>query len=139
MSTFLLEIGLEEVPAHLVKSSENQLIERTRNFLAEHRLTVGAINPYSTPRRLAVELTDVAEKSESLSEEKRGPSIERAKDANGEWTKAAMGFARGQGATPDDFETRDGYVWLTKHTEGVPAKDILVKIGAEVVSEMKFS
>ncbi|MCI2151682.1 glycine--tRNA ligase subunit beta [Leuconostoc mesenteroides] len=139
MSTFLLEIGLEEVPAHLVASSENQLIERTRNFLAEHRLTVGAINPYSTPRRLAVELTDVAEKSESLSEEKRGPSIERAKDANGEWTKAAMGFARGQGATPDDFETRDGYVWLTKHTEGVPAKNILVKIGAEVVSEMKFS
>ena len=37
MSTFLLEIGLEEVPAHLVTSSENQLIERTRNFLAEHR------------------------------------------------------------------------------------------------------
>ncbi|HAV51861.1 MAG TPA: glycine--tRNA ligase subunit beta, partial [Leuconostoc mesenteroides] len=105
MSTFLLEIGLEEVPAHLVTSSENQLIERTRNFLAEHRLIVGAINPYSTPRRLPVELTDVAEKSESLSEEKRGPSIERAKDANGEWTKAAMGFARGQGATPDDFET----------------------------------
>lgn len=133
MSTFLLEIGLEEVPAHLVTSSENQLIERTKNFLAEHRLPVGAIKPYSTPRRLAVELTDVAEKSESLSEEKRGPSIERAKDANGEWTKAAMGFARGQGATPDDFETRDGYVWLTKHTEGVPAKDILFKIGEEVI------
>ncbi|KAI3473751.1 hypothetical protein Pfo_031483 [Paulownia fortunei] len=65
------EIGLEEIPAHLVTSSENQLIERTKKFLSEHRLTVGDIKPYSTPRRLAVVLTDVAETSESLSEEKR--------------------------------------------------------------------
>ncbi|GMA68815.1 glycine--tRNA ligase beta subunit [Leuconostoc litchii] len=139
MSTFLLEIGLEEVPAHLVTSSEGQLIERTKKFLTEHRLTVGAVKPYSTPRRLAIQLTDVAAESKSLSEEKRGPSIDRAKDDAGQWTKAALGFARGQGATPEDFETRDGYVWLTKHTEGVPAKDILAKIGDEVVSEMKFS
>lgn len=139
MSTFLLEIGLEEIPAHLVTSSENQLIERTKKFLSEHRLTVGDIKPYSTPRRLAVVLTDVAETSESLSEEKRGPSVNRAQDENGNWTKAALGFARGQGANPEAFEIKDGYVWLTKHTAGVAANEILAKIGDEVVAQMKFS
>lgn len=139
MSTFLLEIGLEEIPAHLVTSSENQLIERTKKFLSEHRLTVGDIKPYSTPRRLAVVLTDVAETSESLSEEKRGPSVDRAQDENGNWTKAALGFARGQGANPEAFEIKDGYVWLTKRTAGVAANEILAKIGDEVVAQMKFS
>lgn len=139
MSTFLLEIGLEEVPAHLVTPSEAQLVSRTEAFLAAHRLTVGEIKPFSTPRRLAVQLLDVAAESEALSEEKRGPSIDRAKDDTGNWTKAAQGFARGQGATPDDFEARDGYVWLTKETPGVPAAEILSQIGEEVVAQMKFT
>ncbi|MGL5465825.1 MAG: glycine--tRNA ligase subunit beta, partial [Leuconostoc lactis] len=134
MSTFLLEIGLEEVPAHLVTPSEAQLVTRTAAFLAEHRLAVGEIKAYSTPRRLAVQLLDVAAESETLSEEKRGPSIDRAKDEQGNWTKAAQGFARGQGATPEDFEERDGYVWLTKTTPGVPAAEILAQIGDEVVA-----
>ncbi len=55
MSTFLLEIGLEEVPAHLVTPSEAQLVTRTAAFLAEHRLAVGEIKAYSTPRRIAVQ------------------------------------------------------------------------------------
>jgi len=139
MSTFLLEIGLEEMPAHLVTSSEAQLIARTTEFLSEHRLSVGHIQPYSTPRRLAVELIDISSESEALSEEKRGPSIERAKDDNGNWSKAAQGFARGQGMAPENFEERDGYVWLTKHTPGVSAADILASIGEEVIAQMKFT
>lgn len=139
MSTFLLEIGLEELPAHLVTSSEEQLIERTTKFLAEHRLSVGEIKPFSTPRRLAVQLIDISLESEALSEEKRGPAINRAKDEQGGWSKAAQGFARGQGASPEDFEEREGYVWLTKHTPGESATSILSKIGDEVVSQMKFT
>lgn len=139
MSTFLLEIGLEEIPAHLVTSAESQLVELTQHFLNDHRLEVESIKPYSTPRRLAVQLIGVADSSKSLSEEKRGPSIERAKDANGEWSKAAQGFARGQQANTSDFEERDGYVWLTKRTPGVDANVILEKIGEEVIKKMKFT
>ncbi|WP_294976784.1 glycine--tRNA ligase subunit beta [uncultured Leuconostoc sp.] len=139
MSTFLLEIGLEEIPAHLVTSSEAQLIARTTKFLSDHRLSVGHIQPYSTPRRLAVALIDVSSESEALSEEKRGPSIERATNDNGDWSKAAQGFARGQGMTPENFEEHDGYVWLTKHTAGIPSDTILANIGEEVVAQMKFT
>ncbi|WEV55084.1 glycine--tRNA ligase subunit beta [Leuconostocaceae bacterium ESL0723] len=139
MANFALEIGLEEMPAHLVTSSEKQLVDRVHDFLDEHRLSVAAIKPFSTPRRLAVMLVDVAEKSESISEERRGPALERAKDDDGNWSKAAQGFARGQKTTPDELTSRDGYLWYTQEIAGEPAADILSRLGDEVVSEMKFS
>lgn len=137
--TFLLEIGLEEVPAHLVTGAAEQLVKRTQAFLEQHRLDVAEIKSYSTPRRLAVQLIDVAENSASIDEEYRGPSLKIAKDDTGNWSKAAQGFARGKGATPDDFVEKDGYVFVSKHISGVPAIDILANIGSEVVEQMKFS
>ncbi|CAH1852147.1 glycine--tRNA ligase subunit beta [Convivina praedatoris] len=139
MATFILEIGLEEVPAHLVTSSEEQLLQRVRDFMADHRLSYGQLKGLSTPRRLAVQITDLAAESESISEEKRGPAIERAKDADGNWSKAAQGFARGQGTTPENLMQRDGYVWFNKVLTGEPAADILAKLGDEVVMQMKFT
>ncbi|CAH1852935.1 glycine--tRNA ligase subunit beta [Convivina intestini] len=139
MATFILEIGLEEVPAHLVTSSEAQLLQRVRDFMADHRLSYGQLKGLSTPRRLAVQITDLAAESESISEEKRGPAIERAKDAEGNWSKAAQGFARGQGTMPENLTQRDGYVWFNKVLPGEPAADILAKLGDEVVMQMKFT
>ena len=66
MANFLLEIGLEEVPAHLVTPAINQVVERAENFMADERLAYGAIKPFSTPRRLAVLISDVAEKAEDF-------------------------------------------------------------------------
>ncbi|CAK8053803.1 glycine--tRNA ligase subunit beta [Eupransor demetentiae] len=139
MANFVLEIGLEEMPAHLVTSSEQQLVERTRDFLQEHRLAVKKIVPFSTPRRLAVKLEGLADGSESIQSEKRGPAIERAKDDESNWSKAAQGFARGQGTTPDQLDEHDGYVWYNQTIPGEPADKILAKIGDEVVTQMKFS
>jgi len=48
-------------------------------------------------------------------------------------------FRSGQGMTPENFEEHDGYVWLTKHTPGMPATDILASIGEEVIAQMKFT
>ena len=81
MANFLLEIGLEEVPAHLVTPAINQLVERAENFMADERLAYGAIKPFSTPRRLAVLISDVAEKAEDFQEEVKGPANKVAIDA----------------------------------------------------------
>ncbi|MFX3750219.1 glycine--tRNA ligase subunit beta, partial [Streptococcus suis] len=54
MANYLLEIGLEEMPAHLVTPAINQLAERLSDFLYENRLEFDAIRKFSTPRRLAV-------------------------------------------------------------------------------------
>lgn len=139
MADYILEIGLEEMPAHLVTSSEKQLVKRVKDFLDEHRLAVQEIKPFSTPRRLAVELSGLAEGSEAISEVKRGPAVDRAKDEEGNWSRAAQGFARGQGTTPEELTEKDGYLWANKEIAGVPAKDILAKIGEEVVEQMTFT
>lgn len=139
MADYILEIGLEEMPAHLVTSSEKQLVKRVKDFLDEHRLAVQEIKPFSTPRRLAVELSGLAEGSEAVSEIKRGPAVDRAKDDEGNWSRAAQGFARGQGTTPEELTEKDGYLWAEKQIAGVPAKEILSKIGEEVVEQMTFT
>ena len=139
MADYILEIGLEEMPAHLVTSSEKQLVKRVKDFLDEHRLAVQEIKPFSTPRRLAVELSGLADRSESVSEVKRGPAVGRAKDDEGNWSKAAQGFARGQGTTPEALTEKDGYLWAKKEIPGVPAEGILSRIGKEVVEQMTFT
>ncbi|MCK8616974.1 glycine--tRNA ligase subunit beta [Fructobacillus sp. M158] len=139
MADYILEIGLEEMPAHLVTASEKQLVKRVKDFLDEHRLAVQEMKPFSTPRRLAVELVGLAEGSEAVSEIKRGPAVDRAKDEDGNWTKAAQGFARGQGTTPEELTEKDGYLWAEKQIAGVPAAEILSKIGSEVVEQMTFT
>ena len=90
--TFLLEIGLEEVPARFVRSSSEQLKERVVQFLKENRLTFGEVQTYATPRRFAVQIKDLADKQEDITEKAKGPSKKIALDADGNWTKAAQGI-----------------------------------------------
>lgn len=142
MANFLLEIGLEEVPAHLVTPAINQLVARTENFFADERLSHGEIVPFSTPRRLAVLVKDVAEKAEDVEEELKGPAKKIALDADGNFTKAAIGFARGKGMTTADiiFKEFNGaeYVTLNKFEAGQPAAEVLTKFKT-VIEAMTFS
>lgn len=137
--TFLLEIGLEEIPAHLVTSSANQLLKRSIDFFKEKRLAYDDIKVYSTPRRLAIKVLGLSEKTDSIDETFRGPSIKIAKDENGDWSKAAIGFVNGKGGNVADLIEKDGYVYYEKHTDGINAKDVLADIVTDVVSQMKFS
>ncbi|MFC4652587.1 glycine--tRNA ligase subunit beta [Lactococcus nasutitermitis] len=139
MANYLLEIGLEEVPAHLVTPSVNQLVERVSAFLNEHRVTFGAIKKYSTPRRLTVLVEGLAEASAALDEQVKGPSAKISKDAEGNWSKAIQGFSRGQGVSPDELVLDGDYYYAKKHMEGVATTDILAKIGEEVIRKMQFS
>ncbi|RRG17937.1 glycine--tRNA ligase subunit beta [Weissella viridescens] len=141
MANYLLEIGLEEVPAHLVTPAMNQLVERMENFLNEERLQHGAIKPFSTPRRLAVLVEDVAQKADDFQEEVKGPAKKAALDADGNYTKAAQGFVRGQGLTTDDITFKEfkgnEYIYVTKFDAGKPAAEVLTGV-KDVVEAMTF-
>ena len=108
----LLEIGLEEMPAHVV-----------------------------TPRRLAVYVTGIPEKQADVEEEVKGPAKKIALDAEGNWSKAAQGFVRGQGVTTEDivFKELNGveYVYVTKFTKGQSAKEVLTKLN-DVITSLTF-
>ena len=114
----LVELGLEELPAYVVTPSEKQLGEKMAAFLKENRLSFEAIQTFSTPRRLAVRVTGLADKQSDLTEDFKGPAKKIALDSDGNFTKAAQGFVRGKGLTVDDIEFREikgeEYVYVTK-------------------------
>ncbi|MFD0048310.1 glycine--tRNA ligase subunit beta [Actinomycetes bacterium NPDC127524] len=137
----LLEIGLEELPARFVTSSMEQLAEKVKSWLAEKAIDFGEATMYSSPRRLALLIRDVAESQHDKEEEAKGPAKKIALDANGNWSKAAAGFTRGQGVTVDDiyFKEINGieYVHINKFTKGKATFELLHEL-KDIISGMTF-
>lgn len=137
----LLEIGLEEMPAHVVTPSRIQLEEKVIKFLDEHHLDYETVQSFATLRRLAVKVTAIPEKQADVEEEVKGPAKKIALDAEGNWSKAAQGFVRGQGVTTEDivFKELNGveYVYVTKFTKGQSAKEVLTKLN-DVITSLTF-
>ncbi|MBU5365025.1 glycine--tRNA ligase subunit beta [Enterococcus devriesei] len=138
----LLEIGLEEMPAHVVWPSIKQLEEKVSKFLTENSLTFESIETFSTPRRLAIRVTNIPDRQEDVQEEVKGPAKKIAQDAEGNWSKAAEGFVRGQGLTTDVITFRElngvEYVYVTKYIHGKESKEVLTGL-LDVVKGLNFS
>ncbi|MGM0165847.1 glycine-tRNA ligase, beta subunit [Enterococcus sp. AZ135] len=137
----LLEIGLEEMPAHVVWPSIKQLEEKVSKFLEENSLTFDSIETFSTPRRLAIRVTSIPDRQDDVQEEVKGPAKKIAQDAEGNWSKAAEGFVRGQGLTTDAITFRElngvEYVYVTKYIHGKESKEVLTGL-LDVVKGMNF-
>ncbi|MDT2821450.1 glycine--tRNA ligase subunit beta [Enterococcus devriesei] len=137
----LLEIGLEEMPAHVVWPSIKQLEEKVSKFLTENSLTFESIETFSTPRRLAIRVTNIPDRQEDVQEEVKGPAKKIAQDAEGNWSKAAEGFVRGQGLTTDVITFRElngvEYVYVTKYIHGKESKEVLTGL-LDVVKGLNF-
>ncbi|OWA36680.1 glycine--tRNA ligase subunit beta [Saccharibacillus sp. O16] len=138
----LLEIGLEEVPARFLRAAMNQLREKTEKWLDASRLSYDKVEAYATPRRLAVWARGVAEKQDDVNEEVKGPSRKIAQDANGEWTKAALGFARSQGVEASDFTFKElagvEYIYATKSLNGQETSALLPEGLKGIITSMTF-
>ena len=100
---FLLEIGIEEVPAGYIRPALMSLTELFLRFLENSMIAHGPIETFATPRRLIMRVSNVAEKSDSRIFEKTGPPLTSAYDGSGNPTKAALGFAKSQGVTVEDL------------------------------------
>ncbi|WP_449537012.1 glycine--tRNA ligase subunit beta [Ferdinandcohnia sp. Marseille-Q9671] len=137
----LIEIGLEEMPARFVTDAMNQLSDKVTNWLLEHNVAFEQVDPFSTPRRLAVLVHNVAEKQEDIELEAKGPAKKIALDQDGNWTKAAIGFTRGQGATVEDiyFKEINGveYAHINKFIKGKDTKETLSEL-QDVVTHLSF-
>jgi len=137
----LFEIGLEEIPARFVDQSEKQLVERTEQWLNELRISYTSIESYSTPRRLAVVIKNVSDVQTSLDIEVKGPSEKIAKESDGSWSKAAIGFTKGQGKTPDDIyikKVKDTpYIYVNKFIKGDKTINLLPSF-KKVIEPLQF-
>ncbi|MFP3510558.1 glycine--tRNA ligase subunit beta [Peribacillus sp. SIMBA_075] len=137
----LLEIGLEELPARFVTASMKQLSDKVQKWLTEKAIEFGEVEAFSTPRRLAILLKDVEESQKDIEEEAKGPAKKIALDSEGNWSKAALGFVRGQGMTSEDiyFKELKGveYAHVNKFIKGQPTVQLLSEL-AEIISGMTF-
>lgn len=137
----LLEIGVEELPARFINHAANQLVQNSKKWFEENRIQFENITSYSTPRRLAIVVEGIATSQETLEEEVRGPSEKIAKNEDGSWSKAAIGFAKGQGKDLEDLYIKDikgtPYVFVKKITTGQNTEEILPNI-KEVITSIQF-
>ena len=138
---FLLEVGVEELPARFVTASITQLQEKVEDWLTEQRLGFDSIRTFATPRRLAVLIEGLVESQPNIEEEAKGPAKKIAYDDEGNWSKAAQGFARGQGVSTDDlfFKEIKGveYVHANKFIVGRQTVELLPAF-KEIITSLHF-
>ena len=134
----LFEIGTEEIPARFMPGALKELEEGAKKLLAEYRLPYGEIRTLGTPRRLVIHGVGLAEMTQAETKESRGPALAIAFDGENKPTKAAEGFARGQGLTADQLTIKDGYVWAEVHQEGRAAQEVLPEILMTLLQKMTF-
>ena len=134
----LFEIGAEEIPAGFMPNILGQLKQLAETKLNDAHLPFESIATYGTPRRLALIVKGLADKSAEISERHKGPSASIAYDADGNATKAAIGFARGKGLDVADLVVEDGYIYAETKTAGVPANDIVTDMLPQLITGLDF-
>ena len=134
----LFEIGAEEIPAGFMPNILGQLKQLAETKLNDAYLPFESIATYGTPRRLALIVKGLADTSAEISERHKGPSASIAYDADGNPTKAAIGFARGKGLDVADLVVEEGYIYAETKTAGVPAKDIVTDMLPQLITGLNF-
>lgn len=134
----LFEIGAEEIPAGFMPNTLGQLKTLAETKLNDAHLPFESIATYGTPRRLALIVKGLSDTSAEISERHKGPSASIAYDADGNPTKAAIGFARGKGLDVADLVVEDGYIYAETKTAGVPAKDIVTDMLPQLITGLNF-
>ncbi|MBS6186765.1 MAG: glycine--tRNA ligase subunit beta [Veillonella sp.] len=134
----LFEIGAEEIPAGFMPNILGQLKQLAETKLNDAHLPFESIATYGTPRRLALIVKGLTDTSAEISERHKGPSASIAYDADGNATKAAIGFARGKGLDVADLVVEDGYIYAETKTAGVPAKDIVTDMLPQLITGLNF-
>ena len=139
---FYLEIGTEEVPAGYIQPALEAMSAQMVRFLDESRIAHGAPCFTGTPRRLMLYIPDVASDQEACTTEVFGPPKQVAFDAQGKPTKAAEGFARGQGVTLESVlvkaTPKGEYLCVVREEAGLPARELLEKMLPDFIARIPF-
>jgi glycyl-tRNA synthetase beta chain len=142
MPRFVFEIGTEEIPPRFFPPALAQLGEDGRRMLEALRLSFGELKVYGTPRRLVLIVEGLAERQTPHTREERGPAKRVAFDGEDRPTKAALGFARRHGLSPDDLVVRatdqGDYVFAVVHEPELPAREALAGALSDLVTGLTF-
>ncbi|MHC1719038.1 MAG: glycine--tRNA ligase subunit beta [Acidaminococcaceae bacterium] len=134
----LFEIGTEEIPAKFMPGILEQLKGLAEKKLQELRVPFASVTVFGTPRRMTFIADGVEETQASTVVESKGPSIKIAFGPDGVPSKAAQGFARGQGIAVEDLIVRDEYVYAVKKLTGQAVIDLLPAFLVDIVESLSF-
>jgi len=142
MPDLLFEIGTEELPASYIRPALDQMAQALKAALEEAGIPPARIGTFATPRRLVLYATGLAAGQPDREVEIVGPPARVAFDADGQPTRAALGFARSQGLDVADLRTRDtrrgAYCCATKREPGRPTADILCEALPRIAAGVSF-
>ena len=138
MSTLLIEIGCEELPANACDAALAQAAPLVERLLVEHRLAPRSVRALVSPRRIAVLAQDVPQTQAAELIVHRGPPESVAFGPAGEISKAGAGFARRHNRAAHELVRRDGFVFAEADAEAHPAADVLPEIVQGLVEGLAF-
>ena len=124
-NNFLLEILVQELPYQFIPSAEKQLADIFKKLLDDNKLSFDKIKTYATPRRLALLIENLQLNQRDIVKDVKGPILNVALDENGNFSPAALGFAKKNGISPDSLYKKDNYIWAKVEQKGKTAKEIL--------------
>lgn len=125
MSKYLLEVGTEELPYKFIPSAIEQLNKGFTTFLNDNKVKFSDVKVYATPRRLAVIVEGLENKTEDEEKIVKGPIAKVAFDEAGNLTKAGEGFARKNNLSKEDLYIEDNYVHAKIVIKGKPIAELL--------------
>ncbi len=139
----IFELIVENIPARFILPAKQQLKNSIETLLREKHLLFGQINVYATSRRLVVFITDVPSKTEKTVEKIYGPKASLLKDENGNFTPAAVGFARSLGISPEllqieRHEKKGDVLCAVKVKPSLSCIDVLGEVFVESIKKLEF-
>ncbi len=138
----LLEIGTEELPYQFVAPAMRALQQSAETLLKDLRLTYGTVRTMGTPRRLVLLIEGLARQQASAVKEAIGPSKAVAFDQNGQPTRAAVGFAAGQGIPVEELQVRQTpkgeYLFAVKQEKGQVVATVLTQALPQLLAKLSF-
>ncbi|MBO7605563.1 MAG: glycine--tRNA ligase subunit beta, partial [Elusimicrobiaceae bacterium] len=139
----LLQIGTEHLPARFLRPALEQLKENAIKILAENQLSYGSLETYGTYKKLVLEIKDLAEISEDISKEVKGPPAKLLKGADGKFTPQALGFAAKNGIKAEQLivkETDKGpFIYADIKIKGVKTEKLLATIFPNLIKSLNFA
>ncbi len=142
MPELIFEIGAEEIPAGYIQPALEFMQARLKEYFDKNHIACGEAQTFATPRRLAVAFSGVAVQQEDVVETSLGPNVKAAYDAEGNPTKAALGFARGKGVDVSALtreQTPKGEVICARvDKKGQPVAPLLNEFLPKLISEIPF-
>ena len=136
---FLLEIQVEELPYKFIPSAIEQLKNSFEKLFKDNALDYDKITVYGTPRRLAVIVSSLAVSQDNIQKDLRGPILTIAKDANGDFSPAALGFAKKNEVDVSALYEKDNYIWAKVEIKGNSAIEILKNNVESIILKLQGS